>query len=364
MKMIQKRIAVFLCMVMTFMTVAAYMPMAQEKAEAASDWNYSLWGNYGFSSYYTKLSEMSDALVVAKVTKDFYVRDILSGYKTNSVTYESVAYSGAELKDAKYESKNTDIVSIDKKTGKINAKKKGTALIKITWHGQKVFGAIKVVDASVMKKYQKENKDLIAASKKLIKIYDGKVTSKNALELFKQKKEMDEKGYYQYVASEFFYDNDMYRNEYHMYSMDAFKANLISNQIYSYFDNINSFSTRSSNCFKISSISGKGKAITATLSKAVTESQMLGAQYQYSWSDSSVMGKKSLDFDIYIRDTKTNDVISAKATIKTGSKDINIKCNSSLKAGRKYELIQFEWYDEYYENQNWIHQGVSTFTAK
>ena len=366
MKMIKKRIAVFLCMLMAITTVAAYVPAAQETAQAASDWNYSLWGSYGFTSYYTKLSELPDRLVVAKGTKDFYVRDILSGYKYNSVTYESVDYTGAELKDVKYESKNPDIVSIDKKTGKINAKKKGTALIKVTWHGIKMYGAIKVVGASTMDSYKKENKDLISASKKLIKIYDGKVTSKNALELFKKKREMDEKGYYSYVASEYFYDESTYysHSEYYIYSTDAFKVTVISNQIYSYFNNINPFSTKSSNCFKISSISGKGKDVTATLSKAVTDSQMTGAQYSYSWSDSSVLGKKSLTFDIYIRDTKTNDIISAKATIKTGSKDIKIKSDKSLTKGRKYELIQYEWYDEYYEAQNWIHTGKSTFTAK
>jgi hypothetical protein len=101
---------------------------------------------------------------------------------------------------------------------------------------------------------------------------------------------------------------------------------------------------------------------------------MAGAQYNYIWGEEyEKMGKKSLDISVYLWDKKTNEVIQATATIKTGSKTIKIKCDSSLTKGRKYELLSYDYSDMGWESDewttsdwirdDWLHNGKSTFKA-
>lgn len=364
MKMIKRRIAIFLCMLMAFTTVAAFAPVAQDSVQAKTKWIYSLWANYTFNEETTKLSEANDFLVVEKGVKGFSISDLVYGYAF-SEEGETIEYNGNNLTGVKYESKNPDIVAIDAKTGKITAKKTGTALIKVTWKGKKIAGAIKVVNASEMKKYQKENKELISLCKKVNKAYAGKVTAKNATKLIKLFKEIGDNTYSEFIKSVYHDEsNGNYSIENYVYSMDTYKAMLVQTEFYEYTDSVSPFSTRSSNCFKIASITGKGRNITATLSKKVSQNKLTAAQYSSYWMDESVLGKSSYTFDIYVRNTKTDDIMSAKATIKKNSKDIKIVCDESLKKGTKYELVLSEWYDEWYESMNWIHTGASTFTAK
>ncbi|MCI5856367.1 MAG: Ig-like domain-containing protein [Agathobacter sp.] len=364
MKMMKRRIAIFLCMLMAFTTVTAFAPLTQETVQAKTKWDYTFWGSYAFNEYTTKLSDANEYLVVSKDVKDLSLSNILHGY-AYSENGESLSYNGNNLTGVKYESKNPDIVSIDAKTGKITAKKTGTALIKATWKGKKLYGAIKVVKASEMKKHQKENKKLISLCKKINKAYDGKVTAKNATKLIKLFKQAYDENYFEFVESVYNDESEgIYSIDYYVYSVDAYKTMKVQSEFYEYTDSVSPFSTTSSNCFKIASLSGKGKNITATLSKKVSQNQLTAAQFSSYWMDESVLGKSSYSFDIYVRNTKTDDVMHAKATIKKDSKDMKIVCDESLKKGTKYELIVLEWYDEWYESLNWIHTGTSTFTAK
>ncbi len=365
MKMIKRRIAIFLCMLMAFTTVAAFAPVAQDSVQAKTRWDYTFWARYAFNEETTKLSEANEFLVVAKDVKDFSISNLIYGYAL-SEDGEEIAYNGDNLTGVKYESKNPDIVAIDAKTGKITAKKTGTALIKMTWKGKKIAGAIKVVNASEMKKYQTENKELISLCKKVNKVYAGKVTAKNATKLIKLfKKGISDNTYFEFIKCVYHDEsNGNYSIENYVYSMDTYKAMQVQTEFYEYTNSVSPFSTRSSNCFKIAFITGKGKNVTATLSKKVSQNQLTAAQYSSYWMDESVLGKSSYTFDIYVRNTKTNDIMPAKATIKKNSKDIKIVCDESLKKGTKYELVLTEWYDEWYESMNWIHTGVSTFTAK
>ncbi len=365
MKMIKRRIAIFLCMLMAFTAVAAFAPIAQDSVQAKTRWDYTFWARYAFNEETTKLSEANEFLVVAKDVKDFSISNLIYGYAL-SEDGEEIAYNGDNLTGVKYESKNPDIVAIDAKTGKITAKKTGTALIKMTWKGKKIAGAIKVVNASEMKKYQTENKELISLCKKVNKVYAGKVTAKNATKLIKLfKKGISDNTYFEFIKCVYHDEsNGNYSIEDYVYSVDTYKAMQVQTEFYEYTNSVSPFSTRSSNCFKIAFITGKGKNVTATLSKKVSQNQLTAAQYSSYWTDESVLGKSSYTFDIYVRNTKTNDIMPAKATIKKNSKDIKIVCDESLKKGTKYELVLTEWYDEWYESMNWIHTGVSTFTAK
>lgn len=362
MKMIKRRIAIFLCMLMAFTTVAAFVP---ETAQAGEKATYNLWGTYSFYSGDIKLEDADAFLVIAKGMKGISAVDFLSGAITTAQG-EFQYIEGKDLTGVKYVSGNPEIVSVNSKTGALTAKKTGEALIKATWKGQKVCAAIRVVDAKTIKSYQKENKTAITMAKKLDKIYAGKVTAQNAVKLAKQMNAVWQKGYQNIISdSKFDSDNNYLGTDFIIYSEATYKAAMVINQaITSYFSDINPFSTYNTCSFKISAISGKGTEVKATLSKKVTTEQMYGAEYLGMWGDSSVLGKDSYTFDIYVRNVSSNDIISAKATIKKGSKNMTIKCDSALTKGTKYELIQSFFYDEELESECWTHQGKCLFTAK
>jgi hypothetical protein len=362
-------------MLMAITTVAAYLPAAQETAEA-SGWKYEFGGCYnGFSTSCTKLSQFTEFFVVEKGNKELSLRDVLLGDRyTDS---KSEVFYGDEMSGVKYESKNTDILTVDSKTGKINAKKTGTALVKITWKKKVVYGAIKVISSSDMKTYKTANKTAISYAKKILAACGDKLTTSGAMKAQKLRLQMWNKGSYEFIANQWDETTDEngdtnFIGQSIVYSMDAFNADVKLRDVDTYLDNRNPFTTTGKYKFKISSLSGSGKTVTATLSKAATKDQIAGAKYNY-W-DLSKMDGKSFSFDIYLRDTKTDKFIAATATIKTGSKNVTIKTKKSLTKGRKYELMKWDYSDwgitdwsgsdaDYYRN-DWIHNGKYTFTAK
>jgi hypothetical protein len=355
---------------MAITTVAAYLPGTQETAEAASGWSYGLDCNYwGFSSENTKLSQFSDHFGVEKGNNEMYLLDVLNGYRAKDNKFES--FEGSELKGVKFESKNTDILTIDSKTGKINAKKTGTALVKITWNKATLYGAIEVISSSEMKTYRDEHKTALSYAKKILKACGSKLTTSGALKAQKIRLQMlseQEEGSYELIGS--VWDKDICKSV--VYSMDALNAQTKINEVDTYLGERNPFSTSGSYKFKISSLSGSDKTVTATLSKAVSKDQMAGAKYD-SWELSKMSGK-SYTLAVALRDTKTNKFIDATATFTTGSKKVTIKCKSKLTKGRKYELMRnnysdwgiTDWTgsDSDWLRDDWIHNGTYTFTAK
>jgi hypothetical protein len=240
-----------------------------------------------------------------------------------------------------------------------------------------LYGAIRVISSSDMNAYKTANKTAISYAKKILKACGNKLTTAGALKAQKLRLQMWENEAYEFVASNWEETTDEngnydYTGESIVYSMDAFNAEVKLRDVDTYLDNRNPFTTTGKYKFKISSLSGSGKTVTATLSKAVTADQLAGAKYN-AW-DLSKMDGKSFSFDIALRDTKTDKFITATATIKTGSKKITIKCKKSLTKGRKYEVMKWDYSDwgitdwsgsdaDYYRN-DWIHTGKYTFTAK
>lgn len=370
MKKLKRRVTVFLCLLMAFTTVTPFIISQRETVEAKSSWNYVLRGNFGFNDDESK--ETSDKgcslLIIPKGIKELSVADLVDeayAYRCIDENTGKNEYKDMELTGAKYESKNPSIVSVDKKTGKITAKKKGKALIKMTWKGQKLYGFIEVVDTKKMKSFQKENKKNIAASKKLNKIVGKKVTSKNAL---KAAKPLDECNF-QYTAEKekWIEDEDGYYEwcEYTLYSMDVFKAKMSKEKIEEYFGKINPTREDSKYLFEISSVSGNGKSVTATLSKSISDEQFLGAHYTYQMMCKEELGAKEFSFPMYIRDVENNEYIGATATLKAGSKTINIECAESLSKGKKYELSEYDYYySDFDVDFSWLYNGNNSFIAE
>jgi hypothetical protein len=373
-------------MLMAITTVATYLPAAQETAEAASKWTYWFTGSYqGFSRESTELSQFTDHFVVEKGNKELYLRDVVCAYRYDGDESEDLLL-GSQLSGVKYESKNTDILTVDSKTGKINAKKTGTALVKITWKKQTVYGAIKVISSSDMEEYKTANKTAVSCAKKILKACGDKLTTAAALKAFKLGRQMTADDLVAFHYDSWTDESGNYGTGYEsiVYSMDGFNAETKLREVNAYLDERNPFATTGNYMFKISSLSGSGKTVTATLSDEVTKDQMAGAQYNRVLKldngyvgvtvDESQIGTKNLTFNIYLRDTKTGKFIKGAATIKTGSKEVAIKCESSLTKGRKYELMEWDysglgitdWSGENADwlRDDWIHNGKSTFKAK
>jgi hypothetical protein len=367
-KKLKKGLIAFLCMLVTIVSAAAYLPAAQETVEAKSNWDYGLygpWGGFGLES--TDLSQCTSFLVVEKGCDYVNLQDIVRGFRYNNVTYEYEEYRFSDFSGAKYESKNTDILTVDAKTGKINAKKTGTALVKVTWKKQVLYGAVKVISSKDMAKYQDKsiNKKMDSYSAKIIQAYNKKLNTKNAVAVLKEYDKLQEVEGYGFT----YYDYNEKTGEERIvvFSSDSYKAGVIADKAIFYLQDRSPFVTKGSYAFKISKLSGSGKTVTATLSKAVTADQMAGAQYECSWSKPEQVGKKSMSFDVYLMDTKTKEFIAATVTIKTGSKKMTIQCDSSLTKGRKYELMEFDFTgfsDDEMSRSDWLHNGTSTFTAK
>jgi hypothetical protein len=379
MKMLQKRVAIFLCMLMAITTVAAYLPGTQETAEAASKWSYRLTGSYyGFFSNPIDLEQNLIWFVVEEGNDELYLSDFLMAYKRSDSAY--YGFTGSKISGAKYESENTDILTVDSETGKINAQMAGTAQVKITWKKQTLYGAIKVISSSDMEEYKTANKITISYAKKILKACGDELTATGALKaqklMFQRAEEATEgenwiaKRVDTWTDEESGYSRSICESI--VYSMDAVNAKKKLTEVRTYLGERNPFATTGSYKFEISSLSGSGKTVTATLAKAVTKDQMAGAKFS-SW-DLSKMSGKNYSFDIALRDTKTNKFIAGTATIKTGSKKVTIECKKSLKKGREYELMAkdysnlniTDWSGKKAKElrEDWIHNGKSTFKAK
>lgn len=332
MSYLKKRLAVFLCVLVAFTAVFCVTP--QESVEAASS-------SVSISTSFTGTVE------IEKGASNFYVGDYFWSYNGGQIYLSNC--SGVT-----YSSSDTSVVSVSK-AGKVTAKKKGTATVTVKYKGLKVKMKIKVVSSlkSYRSSYYSEAK---SAATTFIKSYGGKdITTDNRYSVLTNYRIYTQSGYnrgsWGYSS---YYENNAWVHR--VYLPDAVRAYVLSQKVVTYASSRNPFSTSSSK-FTVSSISGKNKTITAKLSSNVTANQIFGAQYVYAY-DTKVTSVKTVDFPIYVVDTKTNYRYYATATITQGSKTMTITTkNLKLKSGSTYQLKD-------YNGQQWLSTGKVSFKAK
>lgn len=349
MKMFQKRIAVFLCLLMTFAAVGAFLP--SQKTEVRADTIYYVYGDYGF----TEFSDPMGELVVEKGCDNLYLGDFISYTKVVDDSYQ-LGYLSEISSGVKYASDNPDVLSVDKTTGKATAKSTGSTVVTAAFQNYTLYANVKVVSniKSSLKKELKVNnpegytdeynsyinglEDAKKAAENLIQNASGKTTEKNILSQLKYYLDLDST--YNYGVA-YVWNTTDYVYSYYLYSTDVFHARRVADKLGNQLNQYNPLGTEGKYVFKISSKKGSKKTITVTLKKAVSAAQLAGAQYA-DRSITNEYSEKSVAFLVSIFENGTNNYTRGIATIEKGSKKIEIKLLSgSLKKGTKYSVYGY-----------------------
>ncbi len=328
MKYVKKRISVFLAILLAVSTVLVALPT--EKVQAATTYDL-MWSANG-----TRVE-------VEKGAKDVYVGDYIFAYKSTSNAYEYLGYLSM-LSGVTYTSSNTKVATVDKKNGKLNAKKKGTTTIKVKYKGKTISKKFKVVSSveSVRKidsNLSKKEKE----AKKFVKKYgNGKNVSKDRYELLTLKRNCDQIGWSSGVVN-------MYNNgKVISYIVSPVSARYAAKKgaFEIYCEKMNPFSTRSAKAFQVKSVKASGKKITITLKNKVSKDQMFGTAYMKAMYDlEKVKEKNSLSVRFWIWDSNYNQ-IEATGVVKKGSNKIVVTLKKSMKKGKKYTWYSYNgWTD-------------------
>lgn len=347
MKYFKKRLSLFLCLVLAFTTVCFAAP---EEAKAASTVYFGAIGSYSSTK----------EIQVAKGDKNLYAGDYVYAYDTSGNSYGYLS----TCSNVTYKSSNTSVATINSSTGKISTKKNGTTTISIKYKGSTVKYKLKVVSKSTITKaltsyikqyvstYDSSAKDFLSAAGNTTKI-----TSSNRYKVLSAYKSYDYRYTSGYTST---YDYTTAKSTGYIYSASSAHAYAVCRALERYASERSPFSTQSSKCFKIKSISGTNKKVTVTFKNNVSEDQIFASNYNFSW-DTNVKKANTHTFPIYIQDTTNNHRYYAVATIKKGSNKMTIEIkNLKLKKNRKYKLV-----DQYYNS--WLDGTVNktvTFKAK
>ena len=343
---IKRRLSLFLCLVLAFTTICFTGP--QETKAASTVTFYGIGAN-------SSLKEIQ----VYKDSKNLYAGDFIYAFDSSGKYYGYLSMNSGVT----YKSSKTSVATVNS-TGKLTLKGTGTTTITVKFKGQSVKYKLKVVSkkssitkniiyysSSYIDKVESEAKSYLSATGTVTKI-----TTSNRYKILNAYKNYD----YSYNTG---YSSDYNTNgtyTYYVYSPSAVHANAVCNALSMYASDRNPFSTHSSKCFKIKSISGKNKKVTVTLKDKVSEDQIFGSNYDFSW-DSYVKKSNTHTFPIYIQDTTTKYKYYAVATINKGSKTMSIEIkNMKLKKGRKYKLVDYTY-------NSWLDGTVNktvTFKAK
>lgn len=343
MSYLKRRIAVFLCMLLAFSTVIVTVP--QEQVQAATDVRLS-W-NFG-----AIIGNQTPTVLVKKGAKDLYIGDYIGVFEFGENYNYIPCISNAS--GVKYNSSNASVVKVDSKTGKMTAKKTGSATVSVRYKGKTEKCTINVVNsvASYKPSYGYASDKYASA---FVKAFGSKITNRNRYELLGIYNKC-----YKYFSATGIFVKSSAEDTYVIYNPTLGRARALSKKLEAYAAERNPFATTSAKLIKVTSLSGSKKTVTAKINKKVDAEQIFGAQYAYSW-DSKTSAKNSVEFPIYIRDTRDGHRYYAVATLKKGSNKVTIETrNLTLKKGVKYELEQHSS-----TGYGWIEGSkVSTFKAK
>lgn len=340
MSYLKRRLAVFLSVLVAFTTIFFVVP--QEEVQAATAWIY-MPGGYA--------SEVR----VEKGAKDVYIGDYLTAYCEQDYTNYGLLSNNSGVK---YSSSKKSVAAVDSSTGKLTAKKTGTTTISAKFKGRTYKFKLRVVSSL---KSVRESDDTYsekdAAAKAFVKQYgSSKITTKNRYDKVKAYADYAGSGYAGGDGLKVIYESGKAAKC--IYMPNEGRAVRLVEQLRNYNKTRNPFSTISSKCFKVKSISGSGKTITINLKKAVSAEQMFGANVaavRYG-QDNNIDAKKVIA-EMYVRDSNYK-YYPATMTIEKGSKKLTIKLkDSKLKKGKKYYL-------DYNGLGDWLYKQKNSFTAK
>lgn len=336
MKQMKKRLALFLCLLMTVPTILGCLPMASLKADAASvptstyiGWNIPYVYNPAGTSFEV---EANKQVLVGRLVR----------YQISGGTYKSGYLS--QVKGVTYKSSNTAVASFDSK-GKLTTKKAGTTNVTVTYKGKLLTCSVKVVKAGTHKasgsKYMKV-KDLAQKLSSYTKVTADnryKISELQGQLMHAQENLVSAAGFKMEKAKGNSYFSNT--NKLILPELLEYDTELINSKIQEYTAKDNPVGTVASKCFKIKSISAKknSRSFTITLKSKANATQIFKIKKYYS-SDKVIKNDKRAVFPIYLKDTNTGYTYYGRAVATEKSNKITVSMDyHKLKAGTKYAVI-------------------------
>ena len=369
MTQLKRRLSLLLCMLLVFTSTYIAIP---EEAQA---------GTYNF---FSDIGAEADNIYVYKGASNFFVGDYFLGYSQKFNDNGGYTLSGHYLTyydNATYTSSDKSVATVNKTTGEVKIKKAGTTTITVKWQGIKDSFKLNVLSKTNF--FKEVNKRQFSDYKKIASDYDKaakaflkasgtspKITSKNRYKIltayanYASAYESAYLGCYEPDSS-----TGNYKSNYYIFSPTAGRANMICHELNRYAAPNNPFTTWSSKCFNVKSISGKGssKTISLVLKDKVTATQIFGANYAYSW-DTEIKESSTYTFPIVVQCKSNGYKYRAIATIKKGSSKMTIKLTTGkLVKGKTYKLLAISSTGNYPTYMgDWLDDGTNknTFRAK
>lgn len=324
----KRRIAVFLCMVMTLTTVFCMTP--QQEVQAASNqmkftWSIGTTWNYDQSTGKYSESKCPAAVVIGQ--EDLYIGDYVYAVQTGKA-YKYYGYLSTQS-GVTYASSNRNVITVDQ-YGKLTIKKAGTSTITLKFKGKSTKIKLTAVDGEVPSSGM-ENASAVRDAQKLVKIYGTGITAKNRYELVNQVAKINRQSYF--MGTSKINQNGMQ----YISNPICAHASAIKSAVNEYSYSVaNPLSTRSSKMFKINSISGQGTKATITLKSKVTADQLFGLAC-YTRKDYKSTIKKGNTCQFKIKLKGNGKTLNATVTAKVGSNKLTIK-TKKLTKGKTYVL--------------------------
>lgn len=331
-------------MLVAFTTVFCVMP--QESVQAAT----TVYFNWRAGGY----TDDSRLVQVEKGAADFYIGDYVNANLSGD-SYKACGYL-SNCSGVTYSSSNKTVADVNSSTGKVTAKKAGTATITVKFKGATTKCKVQVVSSlKSVRPYDYDQMKSMAAA--VIKAYGKGITTKNRYSVLSAV-ELYEANVYTYSAGY----TSAYTNGKSIsciYLPAAGHAYALADKLEEYGDARNPFGTDHSKVFTVSSISGKNKTVTVKLSGKVTAEQIFGALYATS-RDTKVSSAKTVEFPICVMDQKTKHRYYAEAVIKQGSNVMTITTRTlQMKKGTSYQLKAYGS-----ASTDWLVNGKISFKAK
>ena len=312
---------------------------------------------------------------------DFCIGDLVQYTKCNQDREILFVQAASQCSGFSYRSENTANVTVDAKTGVLNPKREGTAVIHVTKGSLKADITVIVAAKGRLGTKAKKYDTVRSKLKKLVKDYGKGISEKNCYAVYndlqKLRKEIKSQKTLSSMYKGFGMGSDKRPNN-ELVLPQLAKADAIRYALHNFSTKVDPTNTSSKNVFAIDHIQGKGSKVTVTLKKKIDKVQAFGLQcfepydeedlnhldeYERIHPD-TLRADGEISWSLYIKDTKTGESDWGEAASKVGKKDIKIELpGASLKKGRKYMLRDTQYtISKSEEKKHWT-RG-KTFTAK
>lgn len=340
MKQTKKRLALFLCLLLTVPTILGCLPMASLRAEAATDYPIYLNWIYGVSmgEYDSETGQFSRSFEIEAGQKAS-IADMVYFYQ-DTQKYLS------DVRGEKYKSSKTSVATITS-DGVLTAKKAGTTDLTVTYKGTTATCKVKVVKAGALGSTSSKSKAL----KKLAAKLDSykTITSGNRYAASQLRGQIVSMSDAQNLSI-YGFKVQNYSNTGKLVVPEMLRFSRFSDKIDKYAMANNPVGTVQAKWFQIKSVTSKkgSKTFTINLKSKVNATQIYAIKEYYS-ADDYITNDQTARFPIYLVDRKTGFRYHGWGVVKEKSDKITVTMDYlKLQSKKTYRLVAIETWDTTY----------------